>query len=458
MMSAMSRRGWIILTFALLLAGASGFAWGFLTHSERVFPYPVVSAAWQGLRSQPAVDQALRPVQRGQPSAAEHQGRFRSPHADRSAPPKPGGRELEMKELIALGYLEAYHPPRGRPSAAAGRDGVNLYSSGEAPVARLIDMDGAVLHTWQRPFEDAFPDLSEGHDSFFWRRVRLLPGGDLVATYRGRGVVRLDRDSNVVWANPMLVHHDLHVGGDGRLYAIGRELRVVPAVHERREVIDDKVVILDLETGRAIDEISIYDAFDQSIYAPLLTLDWLPRGELLHTNTIERLQPASPHPIPAFAAGNILLTIRDIDTVAVLDPHRRQIVWALKGLWTGAHGATLLDSGRLLIVDNLRDHETSAVLEFDPSSQEVAWQFEGRPDAPFFTGALGDAQRLPDGNTLVSESDRGRAFEVDPAGQIVWEYETGARQGRDDGLIATLFEMTRLSADADLSWLDPSAP
>ena len=41
-----------------------------------------------------------------------------------------------MKELIALGYLEAYHPPRGRPSAAAGRDGVNLYSSGEAPVAR----------------------------------------------------------------------------------------------------------------------------------------------------------------------------------------------------------------------------------------------------------------------------------------------------------------------------------
>ena len=35
---------------------------------------------------------------------------------------------------------------------------------------------------------------------------------------------------------------------------------------------------------------------------------------------------------------------------------------------------------------------------------------------------MGNAQRLPHGNTLVCESSFGRFFEVTPAGAIVWEY------------------------------------
>lgn len=49
-----------------------------------------------------------------------------------------------------------------------------------------------------------------------------------------------------------------------------------------------------------------------------------------------------------------------------------------------------------------------------------AWRYE---DAPrFFSAFVSGAQRLPNGNTLVCSGAAGRVFEIDPDGQIVWEY------------------------------------
>ena len=35
---------------------------------------------------------------------------------------------------------------------------------------------------------------------------------------------------------------------------------------------------------------------------------------------------------------------------------------------------------------------------------------------------VSNAQRLPNGNTLICEGDTGRLFEVTSAGELVWEY------------------------------------
>ena len=40
----------------------------------------------------------------------------------------------------------------------------------------------------------------------------------------------------------------------------------------------------------------------------------------------------------------------------------------------------------------------------------------------FFLAAHGNAQRLPNGNTLINEASFGRFFEVTRDGEIVWEY------------------------------------
>ncbi|MGK0171174.1 MAG: hypothetical protein ACI9W2_002903 [Gammaproteobacteria bacterium] len=75
----------------------------------------------------------------------------------------------------------------------------------------------------------------------------------------------------------------------------------------------------------------------------------------------------------------------------------------------------------------LRDH--SRVLEIDPVTLEVVWQFTAQSAgyaasnlSRFYSQFKSAAQRLPNGNTLITESYCGRLLEVTSDVEIVWEY------------------------------------
>lgn len=69
----------------------------------------------------------------------------------------------------------------------------------------------------------------------------------------------------------------------------------------------------------------------------------------------------------------------------------------------------------------------SRVLEFDPVTLDVVWQYTagdaGRRNlSDFYSPFISSAQRLPNGNTLITEGSDGRIFEVTPEHETVWEY------------------------------------
>ncbi|MFK7927057.1 MAG: hypothetical protein AB8H79_02630, partial [Myxococcota bacterium] len=98
----------------------------------------------------------------------------------------------------------------------------------------------------------------------------------------------------------------------------------------------------------------------------------------------------------------------------------------------------------------------SRVLEIDPNTQRVVWSYDG-DETPLISETCGTAQRLGNGNTLAVASDTGRAIEVDPSGDVVWAFVNPARAGDDGELIATLFQVQRLSG-AELGPWAPAAP
>jgi hypothetical protein len=75
-----------------------------------------------------------------------------------------------------------------------------------------------------------------------------------------------------------------------------------------------------------------------------------------------------------------------------------------------------------------RDH--SRVLEIDPISLQIVWQYTPVEagfvmplDASrFYSPFIRSAQRLPNGNTLITEGSDGRIFEVARDHELVWEY------------------------------------
>jgi len=62
---------------------------------------------------------------------------------------------------------------------------------------------------------------------------------------------------------------------------------------------------------------------------------------------------------------------------------------------------------------------TSRVLEIDPVTLKLVWSYTS---PTFYAANISGAQRLPNGNTLVTEGPDGRIFEVTTDGTIVWEY------------------------------------
>lgn len=68
----------------------------------------------------------------------------------------------------------------------------------------------------------------------------------------------------------------------------------------------------------------------------------------------------------------------------------------------------------------------SRVIEFNPVTMEMEWEYVHKTpneDArKFFSWFISGAQRLQNGNTMITEGSTGRIFEVTEKGEIVWEY------------------------------------
>jgi outer membrane protein assembly factor BamB len=335
--------------------------------------------------------------------------------------------------------------------------GLNFYVSGHAAEAVLMDMEGRVLHRWRYPLRRLWRDLARDPEMAkleYWRRAHLYPNGDLLGIYEGHGLVKLNARSRVLWSYRGGIHHDVFVREDGTIYVLDREGKVIPRINPRHGVLEDFVTVLS-PSGRLRRKISILRCFESSPWASLVETMPRRRGDIFHTNTIEVLDGRFADRHPAFRRGNLLISVFVLNTVAILDPDRETVVWAKTGGWRHQHQPTFLDSGNLLVFDNLgAGRDRSRVLEIEPVSGETVWQYGGTPEADLFTKTLGSSQRLPNGNTLITESQNGRALEVTADGRIVWEFYNPHRAGEKNELVAALFELVRLPPDFPFRGLD----
>ena len=369
---------------------------------------------------------------------------------------------MEFARLRSLGYLTGSSPAPVNTGVVVydgqrTSDGLNFYTSGHFPGAVLMDMAGNRLHEWRMGFADAWA-AQPGDDppgsirsAGYWRRAHLLENGDVLVIFEGLGLIKVDSHSNLLWARFGGFHHDMDVTDDGLIYVLTRTPRIIPAIHQTLPVLEDFVAVLD-EEGNELRRVSVLEALESSGIPGLL--DGLAdRGDILHTNTVEVLDGRLAGRIPAFASGNVLICIRELSVIAVLDLELGRAVWAMDGRWGKPHQSTVLDNGNVLIFDNRGNAGRSQVIEFDPVTFRAAWIYRGETPEDFYSWECGSNQRLENGSTLITESDRGKAFEVTPDGTIVWKYLNPMRAGENLEFIATVFELVRLPKDFPLDLL-----
>ena len=119
-----------------------------------------------------------------------------------------------------------------------------------------------------------------------------------------------------------------------------------------------------------------------------------------------------------------MISVRQMDAIAVVDTGSHSVVWAVRGPWQAQHDPRFLDNGHLLLFDNLGAARGSRILEYDPQTQAVPWSYSGERGSSFFNAERGMCQRLPNGNTLIVDSNHGELLEVTPAKELVWSRNT----------------------------------
>jgi len=349
----------------------------------------------------------------------------------------------ELERITTLGYVAGGDSAPEDGGVTVREDGAyegyTMIVSGDYPGAFLIGMDGEVLHSWH---EDG-PD--------YWVRAYAYPDGGVLAisAYPWR-LVKLGADSELEWTYGeefFRAHHDFQVQRDGRIYVLMRRPNN-PRWLGVGGISEDMVCIIEPGAAavREIGCVSLAEAFRDSDFAYLLSAFEVGADDPFHANSVEVLDGSVPH--PAFSAGNILVSIRNMDCLAVLDPRARSVVWTSCGRWQRQHEARVTPEGRIMLFDNRKFDGQSRVVEFDVVGGQMTWSYTHED---FYSQGAGAQQLLPNGNVLVTESQKGRVFEITRDGRLVWEYLNPRRV--DDG--ATIARIPR-SYRAAPNFFEPS--
>ena len=311
--------------------------------------------------------------------------------------------------------------------ASAIEPGANLYTNDEDTVF-VIDSEGTLLRSWEL----------QGRKHC--EHAELLSSGRLAVVCEREALVLLEPNGAIALEVSGNVDHDVAELGDGSLLV---PVRDAARIHRGRSIVFDSILHVspdgasrtlwstyeELETLRGLHAPGELDTWPSSRILAHYLWRWL-RGRTInahdyyHLNAVEVLGETSlGREDLRFRAGNLLISLRNADTLIILDGDTLEPVWHWgEGDLELPHDPSLLPNGNLLLFDNGTRRGYSRVLEIDPRAGAVRWQYPKPDQRSLFSEWRGSSQRLPGGNTLVCESERGHVLEVTPEDQLVWEF------------------------------------
>lgn len=377
------------------------------------------------------------------------EGRVQSPRPAAGVP-----RTIDPNTIRRRGVgLRGYDPARTSPGStlfAPATGGGSVY---------LVDIEGKVEHTWTLPYPPGLYGYLTPRGTLFYNGQIKNDTFIGQTPFMGGAVMEVDWRGKVLWELKQPDHHH-----DGRLLRNGNVLLLcsaplpagvarrvrggLPGSEQRDGVINGEYLLERTTEGRTVWEWRAWEHMDPEQYPITSPSDT--RNEWLHGNGIEELP-----------GGDILLSFRNISTLVRINRATGSVDWSLGAPpLSGQHAPVALPNGRILLFDNgpfrvdTGAQPFSRALEIDPATKQIVWTYQDgiNPGSRhfFFSSRVSNAQRLPNGNTLINEGLYGRFFEVTPDGDVVWEYVNphfGPATSAAKGQTNNVFRVYRYTAE-----------
>ena len=287
---------------------------------------------------------------------------------------------------------------------------------------KLIDMDGTIVHEWPYGYLGVIDKngdfyVQHGYETSYWGR------------YSWNG--------SVIWEKEMPIHHEILLTPQNTIIVLTKQVYD----YNGRNVEFDVIVEFD-KNGSFVNRWSTWDNLDDlQQYHKKLELDkpvfetikdntwkntsiWGGNYDYYHMNAVSLIPNNTMQgKHPAFKPGNYLISFRHGSMVFIVDKDTGKVVWRaifdqIEDNLEGPHAPQMLPNGNILIYDNGRYRAWTRLVEINPITLGVVWEYKADD---FFSYSQGYVQPLGD-NLLVTESEKGRVFELDSDNNIVWEW------------------------------------
>jgi len=351
-------------------------------------------------------------------------------------------------------------------------NGYTVLSPLQTQAVIVIDMNGNIVKRW------------DGYNNSAGGPARIFPDGSVMAASGSRPpsqesleLIHRDFEGNVIWRFSERQHHDWqredfpagYYSPEAKPSITGSNTLILTHTNHTRANIadapleDDRLIEVSPK-GDIVWQWVAADHVDEFGFSPdaRQAIKSVPgfnkaRGSFdwLHINSATYVGPNNwfDKGDKRFAPNNVIISSRQASFIAIV-ARDGSIAWQLGPDFTrsrelqtirqiiGQHHPHIIPkglpgAGNLLVFDNGGSsgyglgspiapdgqgtfaRAGSRVLEINPVTLELVWSYSA---ARFFSNNISSAQRLANGNTLVTEGANGRIFEVTKEGNIVWEY------------------------------------
>ena len=374
---------------AMVLASA----YGIFAQRQGWFPAPQIAQAEETIRDVKANwknDLALEPTRHL--VTAHNRGRDENDQ----------GYALHLPNAVAPGYTLVAGLSKDQDSSAFS---VELY-----------DEECQHRHSWPVDYSKLDPEGLKPLNVML-HGMEVFPDGSIAVTFdAGNAIARLNACGDPMWVVKGGYHHAITRDGKGGLWA-WRNNEIVRLDEETGEI--TKTLSLESDIVKAVggqEGVFLVRSFAAGEDKPLSLA-----SDPFHANDVEPLRAEMADAFPQFEEGDLLISLREINLLAVVAPDTGALRWWQTGPWLKQHDPDFQPDGTIAVFDNATGSGASRILRIDPVTRDVTTVFAGTTDAPFSSWQRGKQQMLPNGNVLVTQAQHGRVFEATPDGQIAWE-------------------------------------
>lgn len=287
-------------------------------------------------------------------------------------------------------------------------------------------IDTSVLLHWYIQRET----IKKINNGFDFDRLRLghpllLSDHSIIATVGDNSgllyLFRIDSVGRVMWSNADSAHHSIELGNANDIWVASSAKSSTNLTVDKNVVFsDDAICNIDIATGKTMYKKSVGDILIENGYAYLLALGTM-EPDPIHLNDV---QPAL-YSSPFWEKGDLLISMRNRNTVFLYRPGTNKIIWLKTGPWANQHDVNFIGNNKILVFGNDVVRKKNEMFLLNGMNNAYVFDFEtGIVSTPYTslfkneeikTKTEGRCNILDNNDIFVDETDNGRVFIGDTA-------------------------------------------